>query len=349
MKKIIAFLLAFLICFVFTACEKDDATSSKSDKSSKSNTVTTSKENTVSDNSSDIFSDPTNSTIQTQSNVSPLLYKVTDNKGNVAWLFGSVHVGSDDFYPLPNYVMNAFNSADALAVEFDIIAYEGDLTAKMSTMKSFVINNGNTIKNYISDELYNKAVKILKENNSYNELYDYYKPILWSSLIDNILYEKIGANFSEGVDRHLIKTAYDQNKEVLNVESAEYQYSMMANYSYELQAMLLESSIAGYSQQSALYAQLIKLITTWKNGDEAGLEKSLKSDTTGMSQKEQELYQEYINSMYTVRNNNMTAYAENALKSGKEVFICVGAAHVVGEDAMVGQLRSKGYKVEKVG
>jgi uncharacterized protein YbaP (TraB family) len=44
----------------------------------------------------------------------------------------------------------------------------------------------------------------------------------------------------------------------------------------------------------------------------------------------------------------MTEYAEEALKSGKEIFICVGAAHVVGEGAMAEQLRDLGYTVEIV-
>ena len=33
----------------------------------------------------------------TESTISPLLYKVTDNNGNVIWLFGSIHVGIDSY------------------------------------------------------------------------------------------------------------------------------------------------------------------------------------------------------------------------------------------------------------
>jgi uncharacterized protein YbaP (TraB family) len=44
----------------------------------------------------------------------------------------------------------------------------------------------------------------------------------------------------------------------------------------------------------------------------------------------------------------MADYAEEAVESGKEVFICVGAAHVVGEGAMADLLEERGYKVELV-
>ena len=44
----------------------------------------------------------------------------------------------------------------------------------------------------------------------------------------------------------------------------------------------------------------------------------------------------------------MTDFAEDALASGDEVFICVGAAHVVGEGAMADLLAKRGYTVTLV-
>ena len=44
----------------------------------------------------------------------------------------------------------------------------------------------------------------------------------------------------------------------------------------------------------------------------------------------------------------MTDFAEDALASGKEVFICVGAAHIVGDGAMAQLLAQRGYTVTLV-
>ena len=44
----------------------------------------------------------------------------------------------------------------------------------------------------------------------------------------------------------------------------------------------------------------------------------------------------------------MTDYAVDALASGEEIFICVGAAHVVGDGAIADNLRELGYTVEVV-
>lgn len=44
----------------------------------------------------------------------------------------------------------------------------------------------------------------------------------------------------------------------------------------------------------------------------------------------------------------MADFAEDAIASGQEVFICVGAAHVVGEGAMADLLAERGYNVELI-
>ena len=43
----------------------------------------------------------------------------------------------------------------------------------------------------------------------------------------------------------------------------------------------------------------------------------------------------------------MTDYAEKALQTDKDVFICVGAAHIVGDGAIVDLLCERGYEVTK--
>jgi len=76
------------------------------------------------------------------------------------------------------------------------------------------------------------------------------------------------------------------------------------------------------------------------------LAKYLNAEGEYESAQEEALYKEYDEEMVVKRNLSMTNFAEDALLSGKEVFICVGAAHVVGEEGMSGQLADRGYNVE---
>ena len=332
-RKTIAVLLIIVMCFALVACGDSVGGNEHSSANGKNSNVISQSGN-----------DKTAS-----ANTTPLLYKVTDKKGNVAWLFGSIHAGADYFYPLPDYVLNAFDNADSLAVEFDIVAFENDLTAAAKMLEKFVITDGRNIKDFLPSGVYEDAKQILTENGYYNIMFEYYMPVLWMSLIDEFLYEKIDVKIDLGIDKHLIDRAYEKNKEILDVESAELQYNMLSGFSDMLQAFLLEQTIEGYKNLEESKKEFDEMLKIWSKGDEKALAKILGEDVEFDTEDEKKLYNEYNNAMLVERNKNMTDWAENTLKSGKEVFICVGAAHIVGEGAMVETLRARGYTVELIG
>lgn len=284
-----------------------------------------------------------------QSKVSPALYKVFDDRGNVAWLFGSIHVGTEDFYPLPEYVLSAFDGSDALAVEVDILALETDLQTQTDMMSMMVYTDGTTIKDHISPEVYYQAVAFLKACGAYMPVLDSYKPILWYSYLDSCATLMLGYDAELGVDYHMLKRAKDQGKKVLEVESAVEQYTLLADLSPELQAFLLENTVNSCSNLMAYRMALLMLVGAWEQGNTEALAANVNIKPMFMEEAYKLLYEEYSQILLTARDEGMTQYVVDALSSGEEVFICVGAAHVVGENGVVSQLRQLGYTVETVG
>lgn len=277
--------------------------------------------------------------------IRPLLYKVTDDQGHVLWLFGSIHVGYDYFYPLPDYVNEAYESCDAIAFEFDMRAFEKDMNAQVDALSKLMYTDGTTIKDHISKELYEESVAKLTEYGYYTAMLDYYLPIIWSSFLDSCLVEEMGLDSELGIDYHLLDRAYTDRKEILEVESAAFQYGMMADFSPALQEILLESSLASLEELTLAKEDMALLVNTWAAGDEAAFAAYLAEEGEFESEEERKLYEEYNKAMIVDRNLSMTDYAEAALKSGKEIFICVGAAHIVGEGAMAQLLAQRGYTV----
>lgn len=336
MKRIIAFLLLLAMMLVLVSCgggekNKDEKTTATND-----------------DTSNIEVTEPV--TEPDETGITPLLYKVTDDDGDVIWLFGSIHVGTEDYYPLPDYVMDAFEESDALAVEFDVVAYEKDLMAQINSMKPLVYSDGSTINDYLSEEVYTRAVEIMEENGIYDNLFDYYMPSVWQSFISQCMMKKLNVDSDMGVDKHMINKAYEAEKDVLDIESAEFQLGMLAGFSTELQVKLLEESVDAYDDLEAAGEELNRLISCWTSGDEEGIVEYLASDLPDISEDPEEyaLYEEYNEAFILGRNNAMTVYASDALKAGDELFICVGAAHVMGETGMAAQLRDLGYKVEAI-
>ena len=279
----------------------------------------------------------------------PLLYKVTDEDGDVVWLFGSIHVGTPEFYPLPDYVMNAFTQSEALAVEMDIIAAEKNPFALTEAMTQMIYMDQTTISDHITEELYTKAVEILTQEGLYMSLYDMYEPVIWWNLIDNSMLAHTELDANLGIDRYLIDQAYQSGKELLEVESARFQFDLLAGFSEELQIFLLEQAVASYEVLDEGVAELEAMAQLWASGDEAAFEAYLaQEDLEGLTEEELALYEEYSNALITSRNLSMTEYAEACLAEGKEVFICVGATHIVGEGAMAQLLEQAGYTVELI-
>jgi len=279
------------------------------------------------------------------SSVNPLLYKVTDSSGTVLWLFGSIHLGLPEFYPLPDYVLNAFDGADTLAVEVDIIAFNKDQEARTEAIRELRYKDGSVVTDHIPHDLHGKAKDLLKNANLYSEAMNNYMPALWSMYVDNASYQKVQVKSSYGVDRHMLNLAYEQNKPIYSIESGKFQYAMMASFSPELQQLLLEESVRKYTEGTADQT-LTDLAHMWASGDVEKLTEVLEDDSIPTSSKA--LYEEYLNAMFVQRNKNMTQYAESALRSGKEVFICVGAGHIIGDYGIAQQLEDLGYTVEIV-
>ena len=92
-----------------------------------------------------------------------------------------------------------------------------------------------------------------------------------------------------------------------------------------------------------------KLVDLWAGGDEEAFAAYLAEEDGFETEEDAKLSSEYNKVMITDRNIGMADFAEDALRSGDEVFICVGAAHIVGEGAMAQLLAQRGYTVELVG
>lgn len=278
----------------------------------------------------------------------PLLYRVSDKNGNVLWLFGSIHVGREDYYPLPDYVMDAYHGCDALAVEADIVAFETDFAAQTKAMQKLIYTDGTDISDHIPEELYDEAVSIMEEADMYISMLDYYMPSMWFSFLQSLMYLDMDAQIELGIDRHFLTLAKEEEKEILEVESVEFQYDMLAGFSEELQIFLLRDAVQSYKLSAFTKIGIDLLMNQWAAGDEEAFGKYLQTQDESVEQMDADLYNEYYNAMYLSRNEAMTRWAEDALQSGKEIFMVVGAAHIVGEGAVAENLRELGYTVEIV-
>lgn len=279
-----------------------------------------------------------------------LIWEVKSDTSTV-YLVGSIHVANDDTYPLQQKILDAFESSDAIAVEVDVVAMQQDSELMIEISNMMLYTDGTNLTNHISEDTLSKFNDYVAEygismlSSEQIELLYMYKPWVLYSLISNDMIEEAGFDSNSGIDVYFINKANEKGMEVIEVESARFQYDMMDSYSEELQEYLLKSLMT--ESREASIKELKDMLDIWENGDVLALETLLAGETTNLTEDELALYNEYNKAMIIDRNIAMADKVEELLKGDKDVFYMVGSAHMVGEDGIVQLLQERGYTVTK--
>ncbi|MGN1457058.1 MAG: TraB/GumN family protein [Acutalibacteraceae bacterium] len=350
-RKIMCGLLAcaMLSLFAFAGCSSQGGEqSSKPEESVSKSESSQPSEHTPSKESSEHHSKPQSSQNSAENEqITPAVWKVTDENGNYIYMMGSIHAADEAVNNMPDYFENAFKECTALAVEADVTSVTSDISQAVDMAQKMIYTDGTTIKDHISDDTYQKAVKILTDNNMYTALYDYYMPFAWTSLMDNIVISKSGLDVNLGVDSVLTKRAKKENKKVLEVESIDFQLDLFKSFSDETQELLLKS----YTDDGVIEEQakaVNELYDKWKKGTITEEDVSDDVDESSLTDKEKQMLDEYNKKMLDDRNINMADKAEEYMQGSDTVMFVVGAAHFQGEKGVLQLMKDKGCTVTQL-
>lgn len=283
---------------------------------------------------------------------SPVFYQVSDAEGHTLYLLGTIHIGDARTAWLPQVIYDALDASDALAVEFDTESFqaglEEDPELQRRILESFYYTDGSSIQNHLDSDVYKLALDYLKVSGNYTETAESMKPTLWENALE-LFYLSQGRWLSseKGVDNRLMRLARDADKEILNVESGEFQIGMLTGYSDPVQEMLLAEIIT--TPRGEYLNSSYELYEAWCTGDEDALIQRLSAmdeeERAALDEEERAIYDEYHQKMEVERNANMVEVAKGYLDSGRTVFFAVGLAHLLGEGGLVEALRAEGYTV----
>ncbi len=299
----------------------------------------------------------TPSDVSSASKPTPLFYKVTGPNGQQMWLLGTIHVGDFRTDYLPQEIYSALEGSAALAVEFDIQAFEEALTTDANLINQvaamYIASDGKVPSTVLSQEDCETARTLMNLGGNYVAGMEMMKPFVWSQGIEDfLLQQSYSVSSVYGVDNRLLTYAKDKNIAVRDIESGMEQLTMLSGFSTEIQTMMLESILT--APAGAYAEQTILLYNAWCEGDMELLTEMVNaSDTEGMTPEEIEKYSAaldaYNKAMSTDRNEKMLSKAKEYLESGETVFFAVGLAHLLDQNnGLVKTLQEAGYTVELV-
>ena len=280
----------------------------------------------------------------------PMMWKVTDPDGHLLYLFGTIHVGDERNAAVLERVSPVLESCDALAVEFDIVAYQSDVQASMDDMMQYVLTDGSVVSDYMPEELYQRAYDLLQQAGLFPSMFKSYNLAMWYQLVDSamiLVYSTLDPNC--GMDNLLINRAYEMELPVLDVESASFQMSLLNGFDNELYLILIRETL---DSAETFNDQLVEMYELWLSGERddfwamiAG-EEADEEDVGEYSEEQIEMILDFNRKLADDRNLGMRDRALEFLASGQTVFFAVGAAHMANEAGLVQLLTDAGCTVE---
>lgn len=284
----------------------------------------------------------------------PLLFEATkEGSDTKLYLFGSIHAAKEDLYPFPDYVINAYKDSDAIAVEFDIIEYASDLKSQLEFAQKMVLQDGKSIIDYIGKDTYEKAVTILKNAKLYSNFYYTYHPVMWYSLLSNAMVADAKLDTNYGVDSHIIRKAKEDNKDIIELESFDYQMNMLLDVDSNIMSLMILGIVEIYDES---VKNMEELYDSYSKGDLDKLKKLLHEDSeipdgikiNDDEKKLLEKMEEFNYKFLNGRNKGMFEKLNEYYNSGKNVFCTVGSAHIIGEESVIDLLKAEGYNIKQV-
>jgi uncharacterized protein YbaP (TraB family) len=262
------------------------------------------------------------------------LWKVSRNQ-SVLYLVGSVHLLSNDYYPLSPTFEQAFKDADLLVEEVDF----GEMLSpesQLQTLMRGMLPLSQSLDTVVSPATYSLVTKRLEELGMPVEPLKRFKPWALAILLMNLEWQKAGFSGDLGLDRHLYDRARSEGKKVLGLETTEYQISRFDGMTKDQQERMLSDSVRTVGAE---VASVGILADAWKAGDLPTLERIILEDL----RQDPEVYQRLL----VERNRNWLPTLEELLNRGGRPIVVVGAAHLVGPDGLLALFKAKGYAVDQ--
>ncbi len=260
------------------------------------------------------------------------------SKSNTVYLFGTIHLGKKEFFPLPPAVEDVLSRAKIVVVEADITKAEN--STEIERLISYTPPDN--LEKQISAPLYARLGTQLTKLKFPPDGVKMMKPFLVGGFIAVADFTRLGYDMKYGVDAYLLGKAQGEKKTILELESQLGQIKLLANLSAGQQEAFLDNALQTVESDSS--AEMINgLVKAWQSGDTVMLQEIAKN--IGKRGKRSDELDEVL--IYS-RHDAMMKKIEGYLANNDLHFIAVGSLHLVGSRGLVELLRAKGYQIRQL-
>ena len=254
---------------------------------------------------------------------------------NRVYLLGSLHLLKSDAYPLAPAIDKAYRNSPKVVFETDIGAMEEPaVQARMLHMA--VYPEGQNLLQHIPPDMQEALKKKLADLGLPMEQMVRFKPWFLAVTLTTLELQRLGFSPLSGIDVHYYSRARSDEKELAYFESIDYQLDLLGNMNGDDQISFLGQTLKDLEVAAEMADDMMRY---WQTGQAEKLHALLF--------KSFEDYPGIENRLLLQRNKDWVEQIETMLEGPENVFIVVGAGHLVGPGSVVDLLREKGYKVKQ--
>ncbi len=264
--------------------------------------------------------------IPTNNDDNTLLWEISGNHlSKPSYLFGTFHLMCKEDIHFSKWLKNAISNAQE-------VFFEMDLDDPANTLGAiFVMNmkDGKTLK-----DLYTE-VEYVRLKTYFNDSLDMPLTMLQRmkpNFLEALLYPKMmPCKTMSGVEEELMKIVKEQKKEIKGFETIAFQASVFDSIPYEKQGKDLLKAI---DSMTTYKIEFDSMLIVYKKQQLSEIEKMFTKTEFGIEDNRDILLDN--------RNKNWVAQLNKILLE-KNIFMAVGAGHLVGEKGLISLLRKAGY------
>jgi uncharacterized protein YbaP (TraB family) len=267
-----------------------------------------------------------------------LLYEIRSG-ANTGYLFGTLHIGKPEFYPLDAPTRTALAASSRIYLEVNLT----DSAAIGSALQATMYGGKATIADALPPALMEKVRARLDDYALPPEAALKMKP--WMLAHTLLLLEAKRRGYDPGLasELYLLGYAASANKEIRGLETLADQFAIFDRMPADQQRTFLEQTLAELDDAS-FEPRLSAMTDAWASGDASALEQALRAERERAS-----IYADtLLPRLLDQRNLEMARKIEEIVRSGPTSFFAVGAFHVIGRDGIVELLRRRGLAVRQL-
>jgi len=252
-------------------------------------------------------------------------------------LLGSVHLGRSELHDFGPTIANAYATSDELVVEVDLsVLSERDMIAQ--TVPYMLYEDGRRLRDVLSPATWSKLEAYFRERGSDIARVEHMKPWAVATAVAVMEFQAAGMQGEYGVDQHFIAEAAAAKLPIRGLETLQSQMEALDGLSPQLQERMLEDALVRVAT-----AAPAELVSAWEEGDEERLTQQLLGPLDDNPD-----FAEFYEALFFRRNEAMASQLAELVGDGRQRFVVIGAAHLLGERGIPELLRARGFRVARI-